>query len=531
MNEWKAGAKVGVVVLVVAILGYWAFKKVHEGVGAGSGYTLKVRFKDATGLVKKSRVLTAGLRVGQITGMRLVGNEAEISIFLKKGMVVYSNGCVLKKTASLMGEFYLEIDPGTPQSPNPKDPKGPPIHNRRLHDGDRVQCVQEATTMDQLMRRAAGLGPELEGLVKDLRKIVRGPLSRTITATNNAIDKNADALHRIIVKADSIAGDVKTITGPIPPDVIRTIRNIRVITDRLKVASTDVKDLIRSGKGTVEDTGTRIARTLEKLDRAIDKLDRALSHAPATGKDVAGIARDVKHVTGRIAAGKGNLGKFLKDETIADNVKEITQDTKDLVKSVTGLHTIIGLRTEYNVLAGTVKSYVKIRLQPKFNKYYLVELIDEPRGRLETSETVVHSGDVDGPVLTHTTTQTVEHKFRFSFMFAKRVDFATFRFGIKESTGGVGLDLHFLGDALNFTTDVFDFSVNDWPRLRFSLSWEFYKRMSLVAGIDDVLNGRGDFGGGIGRDYFAGAQITFDDEDLKALLLFAGSALGSAASQ
>ena len=32
---------------------------------------------------------------------------------------LWSNATVFKKSASLLGEFYLEIDPGTPESPDP----------------------------------------------------------------------------------------------------------------------------------------------------------------------------------------------------------------------------------------------------------------------------------------------------------------------------------------------------------------------------------------------------------------------------
>jgi hypothetical protein len=41
-----------------------------------------------------------------------------------------------------------------------------------------------------------------------------------------------------------------------------------------------------------------------------------------------------------------------------------------------------------------------------------------------------------------------------------------------------------------------------------------------------VFNGARE-GGGIGRDYFVGAQLRFNDEDLKSLLLVGGSAIGA----
>ena len=59
---------------------------------------------------------------------------------------------------------------------------------------------------------------------------------------------------------------------------------------------------------------------------------------------------------------------------------------------------------------------------------------------------------------------------------------------------------------------------------------EFYKHIWIVGGVDDVFNGRGP-GAGVstGRDYFFGAQLTFNDDDIRALLTIGGAALlGSA---
>jgi phospholipid/cholesterol/gamma-HCH transport system substrate-binding protein len=200
----------------------------------------------------------------------------------------------------------------------------------------------------------------------------------------------------------------------------------------------------------------------------------------------------------------------------------------EFVKSLTGLQTIVGLRSEYNVLANSLKTYVAIRLQPSADKYYLIELIDDPRGNRSVTQTVTRTDDPSEPPVKRTETVEVTDKFRVSFMFAKRLSFATFRFGIKESTGGVGLDLAFFRERLVFNTDLFNFQSNVFPRLKLSAAWMFYRRLYLVAGADDVLNTRARTGAGGGRDYFIGAMVQFNDKDLKSLLLFAGSALTGA---
>ena len=114
----------------------------------------------------------------------------------------------------------------------------------------------------------------------------------------------------------------------------------------------------------------------------------------------------------------------------------------------------------------------------------------------------------------------VTDAFRFTFQFGKRVGPATFRFGIKESTGGVGLDFHFFNRRLEIMNDVFDFQANVYPRWKILLGYEFFSHMYIVGGIDDAINDRPKDGTGGGRDFFFGGQLRFSDDDLKNLLIF-----------
>ncbi len=116
-------------------------------------------------------------------------------------------------------------------------------------------------------------------------------------------------------------------------------------------------------------------------------------------------------------------------------------------------------------------------------------------------------------------------------MLGKRVGPIAGRFGIKESTGGFGVDLYLLDDRLTLSLDVFDTLSNQYPRVKPTLFAAIWKRnLFLVGGADDVVNTtRATAGAGGGIDWFLGGQLVFNDEDLKSLLLFGGSAASGAA--
>ena len=73
---------------------------------------------------------------------------------------------------------------------------------------------------------------------------------------------------------------------------------------------------------------------------------------------------NMETVTGRLKDGQGTAGKLLADDSIANNIEEITEDAGGFVRSVTRLQTIVGVRTEYNYLANTFKNYFSIQLAP-----------------------------------------------------------------------------------------------------------------------------------------------------------------------
>ena len=109
---------------------------------------------------------------------------------------------------------------------------------------------------------------------------------------------------------------------------------------------------------------------------------------------------------------------------------------------------------------------------------------------------------------------------KFSLQFAKRFYWLGLRFGIIEGTGGVGADLHFLSDRLEFLVDANQFGVEARnPRMKLLAMAELIPHVYVHGGIDDFLNSGT-------TDYFFGAGVRFNDEDLKTLLLMGGGLPG-----
>jgi phospholipid/cholesterol/gamma-HCH transport system substrate-binding protein len=292
--------------------------------------------------------------------------------------------------------------------------------------------------------------------------------------------------------------NVNAITANGQPQIAKILENVREITE-------DVRVLLaanQAGKAPGE-----LRETVNNLATASRSLNNALSH--------------IDSISGRIDRGEGTVGRLTKDETLINEVQGVAEGVNDYVGNLQRLQTVVGLRSDYNFLANTIKSYVQLRLQPREDKYYVVELINDPRGLTSITQTDVDTTNPTQPSHYRTITTTTSDSFRFTLQFAKRLGPFTGRFGIKESTGGVGLDLHLLHDRFELTQDMFAFAEQLVPRYRAYIAYEFIHRLWLIGGVDNIFLSAQ-------RDYFLGLQLRFNDEDLKTILPFAGGLSGAA---
>ena len=507
MRRSWAAVTVGVLVLVVSGLSYFLIRSVSEGVKGKQGIVVWGLFKDASGLFEKSRVQTAGISVGQIDKRELDSQtaQAKVTIRMQPWIVLWSNAVVSKKSASLLGEFYLEIDPGTPVR---LLPSGEKEQQHQLKDGDQIMNVREPTGMGDLMADVGTILPILKDILLDVHRLTSGTITDIATNVDKLIETNSITLERLLNRVDHIAANVENVTSSEAGDAKVAIKNVREITE-------SIKTLVGSSDSEVKSTGTAVRGSLAKLQTTVDNLDRTL--------------HNMESITSRLDKGQGTAGRLLTDDTIANNVEEITEDAGTFVRGITKLQTVVGLRAEYNFLSHTLKDYLSVQLVPRPDKFYLIELVEDPRGFREETSQVTSSSN--SPGLVKSTTVTTSQKLRFSLMLGKRIGPVAGRFGIKESTGGFGFDLFLLDDHLSLSIDVFDTLSNQYPRVKPTLLWSIWKRnLFLVGGADDVLNiNRATAGAGGGIDWFLGGQLVFNDEDLKSLLLFGGSAASGAA--
>jgi phospholipid/cholesterol/gamma-HCH transport system substrate-binding protein len=524
---------------VIAFVGLYSTSK-RSFSGSDGGYTVYALFEDVSGLGPRTRVALAGVQVGEISDVSIDTehpDKARVTVILQRGLKLqegikqasghWKSGATLtRKQASLLGDQYLELQRG--------------LQGRVLGDGDEVKNVVAVSGLGAVFKSMERTGSifdrldntfaKLDEIATDVKKVT-GTVSNILGGEKGGkrleniaanIDKASSDLTVLAAEVKDFAGEFRAFMGDsilgrgkqigrIVNNVEKFSRNaaglsgtasatVTSILGDVKSVTRDVRKLISGSKGDMENSLGTIKGAMASFTKSLQRVEGTLDHIGSISK--------------KIDEGEGTLGVLVNDDKVIKDIEAIIEDTGDLVKRVTQLKTRVELESEYYVDEQALKNYLRLRLQPREDKYYLLEIIDDPRGKTTSSSVVTQTNDPNLPPVVHETSESTDQGIKVSFQFAKKWYFLTGRFGIFEGSGGLGMDLEFFNQRLKLSADVFDFTSDEEPRLRFLANYEFLKHFYFTAGLDDVMNA--------GRfDYFFGGGLRFTDHDLKALMTVA----------
>lgn len=489
---------------------------VNQELDQGDGtYAVTAIFKDATGLAPQSKVMLAGIRVGEVSKIELIGDKAQVTINLqrrielKQGLpkprtvterddegntvekerTYYKHGAtVSKKQASLLGDYYLEVTPG--------------LEGEVITENGSIMNVPEAVGPEALFERFDEIARDVKKVTESLANTfgskegqaalqdILKRLQEIAVTLSDFLNNNSGNLDRIVANAEDISVNVKGITRDARGDFKRILTDVKRITS-------EVNYIVNQSGSDVQDGLASLKTTLVRFSGTLDELNYTL--------------QNMGEITDKINEGEGTLGVLVNDPAIATETEKAISGVGDFVNRLLQLQTIVELRSEFYVSQSALKNYVSVRLQPSPDKYYLIELVDDTRGSTrQIQETRLQTDPNEPPVVREDRVITTDD-FKFSIQMARRWGFFTGRFGLIESSGGLGGDLHFLNDDLEVRFDVFDFGEDVNPRLRTSMAYSFLSSLYLIMGYDDILNDET-------RDFYFGAFLRFNDEDLAAVL-------------
>lgn len=488
--------KVGVFALVaLATLGYMFFVLSPDAFENKKYNTYYTVLKNAAGIISKTHVKTSGVSVGKVKSVVLEGGETRVTLEIDKAVQIPVGSKIEIRSVGLLGDKHLEV-----------------VRPTEAVDGQYVEDKgfipqEETIDLESLMALAGDIA-------KDIKKITH-TLSNVL-----GTEKGEKSMQNIVDNIEAVTADVRTTTA--------TLKN--VIGNREE----DLQDVVTNVRDGVKDLRAFAANLKEVMDdENKERIDRILASFDETMVDVKGSAKNINLISEKVEKGEGTIGRLVNDDTTLTELEGAIKDIRKVLAPATKLQVAVDYHNEIKKDSNS-QDYFNVIFRTRPDRYYLIGMTNKHFDEVETSTEPAVSGDSDdngtGDV---TVRETIRKKeaIRFNLQVAKRWYWFTARMGLFETTGGVAADANFWGDRIRLTFEAFDWDTGDKTvrrnaHLKSYASVLFYNHIYVLAGIDDPTRTDPETGkANKDINYFAGAGLTFTDDDLKAIFGTAALAL------
>jgi phospholipid/cholesterol/gamma-HCH transport system substrate-binding protein len=115
MQKYAHETVVGIFVVIgLVCVGYMTAKLGNVSLFGDDSYTLYARFNSVSGLRVGNAVEMLGMEIGKVAGFKLDQEDllAMVELRIKPDIKIYDDAIASIKTAGLIGDKYVSIDPG-----------------------------------------------------------------------------------------------------------------------------------------------------------------------------------------------------------------------------------------------------------------------------------------------------------------------------------------------------------------------------------------------------------------------------------
>jgi phospholipid/cholesterol/gamma-HCH transport system substrate-binding protein len=275
------------------------------------GYRVSVTLPDVDNLVFQSDVRMAGVRVGKIEELKVVGQQARATIQLDDDVVPLHEGAtVTVQNKTMIEETYLDVVDGA-GSRLPNNAMLPrSAGTQSVQVNDILTSLDEPTRKElQGMIRSSGLvtegtHEEVDALLTGLGSLGRdgsgaleaaaaqsedlAQLTRNMAAVMRALDTQQGRIVRLAEDSDAITAasagekeDIERLMRELPP-FMESAREATDELDRLSGPLDDVAENLEDGAPHLSAALKELPATTRDLRLLVPELERVIDRAPAT---------------------------------------------------------------------------------------------------------------------------------------------------------------------------------------------------------------------------------------------------------
>ena len=263
------------------------------------GYKVYADFKTVQELKKGDLVKMAGVEVGRVDHVDFVGQKVRVTMKIKKReAAIRTDSSATIKFTGLMGQNFVSLDFGTPNSP-------------RAEDGTGLSSIEQPD-LSALMVKLDSVAGGIEGLTKSFTPDNLAPLFGPITDFMKQNSTNLTAiLGNVRETTEQVNHGKGTIAKLINDDTLYTSAVAAVA--GLQASSIEIKSTITEARSIIEQINSGQG-TLGKLAKD-DALYRETTLAMT----------NLREVIEKMNRGQGTVGKLINDDSFLKNAKMTLQ--------------------------------------------------------------------------------------------------------------------------------------------------------------------------------------------------------------
>ncbi|UTI65751.1 MlaD family protein [Paraconexibacter antarcticus] len=286
---------VGALVLgVIVVLTYLGFTK-H--VPFTHGFRVKAVFTEANSIRKNSPVRIAGVNVGKVKDVQREPGTTAAVVTMElqdKALPIHKDATLkIRPRIFLEGNFFVDLKPGTPQTPTIGDGDTIPVTQTATPvQLDQVLTALQASSRDDLQAALKGFGDGLTVKPSAAEDAQQDPDVRGKTgaqALNSSLRTGGDALKNLSIVNEATLGTQQH-------DLGRLIHGLGTVTKALDRNESDLQGFVTnfnttmaslaSESGSLKSTVRLLGPTLSTAKGALTSLDAAFPNTRAFARDI-----------------------------------------------------------------------------------------------------------------------------------------------------------------------------------------------------------------------------------------------------
>jgi phospholipid/cholesterol/gamma-HCH transport system substrate-binding protein len=330
--------RVGLTVLIASVtLAVLIFLMSGTGGWFTHKITLRSYFDNAGGLREGAPVRLAGVDIGNVTAVRIVGGkpttpvEVTMKVNTKYSFNLRKDSVTLLSTAGILGETYVDVDSSAAKGPE-------------ATDGDTLPARDQPDIQD-VVRASQGTLQNMDSLLKRLDRILafvesgQGSIGKVIY--NPAL---YDELNATVLEFKRLMDDVQSGKGSIGPlltsdeaykKAIAAIDKVNAMIDDLQAGKGSAGKLLKDPE-LYDNANKTIANIRQLTDDinagkgAVGKLSRDQEFAAKLQTTMNNLAA----LSESLEKGEGTAGMLFKDPALYNNSNQMLIEARGLVKAI-----------------------------------------------------------------------------------------------------------------------------------------------------------------------------------------------------